>query len=1053
MLSLATHTTNPHFARLFAAAEKPCAIQLWVLIAGSQSEKIVKRVVYGRVVPYSFDSDSWIFSKNDKTQTIEGERVKLGRLNLFTSSQKTKEFFEHFCTGKTLDEISQQLNLTADDFFNKNFGDLALNPAELVFQPAEYLFNKSAYEHNALHSPYESAGAISSSIAQSNKLNLFAETPNQNNSLLAYIAEKLKEDTGLDFLGYDKERLGNIEFLVFPSLDDKERAKLEVNHQREEQAIKVELAEERQTNVSYQFLIKLFNLEKLIYSTLQTASYCEAKQTYVTDFQLDAITNEIYDCIEVEIYLNKKGKSFELQDRWRMSYIREISMNMHLIGTEQQPVKMDWLEKKILPKYSARAQAVLTPNKSKPETTTIGGRDKEPWVALNRELSEKFKLLKPQASKGKFFLRYGVSQGEGALEFLEWFQKLFSKYQNHHIAIFDPYFEALGLSLLKLYGTRKGNYSVFTSYPTEKDEKGREQTRFNTLLQLCEQNQKSLSELNLTIYGLKQGELHDRYVLVLNNESIPVQGFHLSNSLQSATINHPLLITPIPQDVLLAVSAYIQEIIQESNSKENTNAGTKILFDSQQPVAESKKIHQQTKKPEDNDPLSNLSPKGIVNWINTETEQNSFAAEWLKVATSLANTSSISFSKLKELPSRFLNQLESFLIQATQQTETEHEEISTIAPSFYTTKLDELLNLDIELSLRHSYNKANSLTWAEYYAIIILWQHRPKVLFDLITTAGKKNLTDDFKIDASNAKFYTLLGQALSAMQLSVILNPTNKQAQLLLNNDNAVLQWFGLNMLSQLVVKANNPQLFFTAIQDFPKNEQITFFGWLVLQLRAQENQSALRETINKLFELLPNALSEKDVKHLLNAMRGRLKNLSNNGTWINEKVLQPLLEQERIDINDLAEIWFSDLKQKLPLCKKTSLAAFNNKYEGALTNLAAYFYAHSSAAMQRELEKEIATLHKTIQRTVQQPLASTANYKKWSGALSTALWLEAFVNLAKHYQIQHQGKATLGLEQLKSELNETTQLKSQIEWQQYPNALWNFYYQTQQQLAETTA
>ena len=1051
MSSLSIHTSNPHFARLFAAADKPCAIQLWGLVVEESTTKKVKRVVYGRVMPYNFANHRWGFSQNDKTQNVDGARAKITRLSLFTSSRNVKAFFEALCGGLTLDAINQQLELDTPENFSQQFGDLALDPAELIFQPTEYLFNRSAYEQGVLHSPHESAGALSAAIVQTNKLHLISESSNQKNSLLSHIAKTLNAETGLDFLGSDQERLGNIEFLVFPSLDDKERAKLLINHQREQQAIKLELAEENQETASYQFLIKLFNRQKLIYSALQMASYCKTKQAYIAEFSLDAITNEVYDCIEVEVYINNAEEGFMLQDRMRMLYMREINLNMHIIGAEQQPVKLDWLEDKVPSKHSNRAQALLVPNKSKPETITINRRENEQWVALNQQFGEKLKLLNPQPSKGQFFLRYGLSQGEGALEFVEWIKKLFNQYQSHHIAIFDPYFETLGISLIKLYASPEGSYSAFTTYP-KTDKPSQDKTRYDNLLKACEKNRKSLSKLNLTIYGLKQDKLHDRYILVLNNAGIPVQGFHLSNSLQSATANHPLLITPIPQDVLLSVSTYMQGLIQASNNTQNIKAGIKILFDSQQRVTENlEQPQRKDKKLNDDVREAVMSPIEIMNWVNTVNEQSQFKTEWQKVATSLAHTYSDTFTLPDKLPNRFLEQLEVFLKKAVQQPETEHETtLSVIEPSFYSTNMDELLSLNIEMALRFPYGKASNLNWAEYYAINLLWQHKPKVLFDLITAAGKENLPKDFRIEASNAKYYSLLSQTLSEMHLTTILAPTEKLAQQLLTTDNAVLRWFGLNMFNQLAIKNDNPDVFFKAIKELAESEQTTFSGWFLLQQREQTSENYLKTSINKFLQRMPSTLNKQDLKAVLNSLRGRMKSLAHNGAWIHENILEPLLKQDRVCIDDVALFWFKDFKSALPLCNSTNSTLFSSEYEGRLTNLAAYFYAFASAKQQAKLLDEIKDLLSQAQRTVNQPLASTINYEQWNAALHTALWLDAFMNLAKFYHLRAEIEITPLLESRQAELTQIIQLRSEAEWQQFANEMVAFHTETKAMLLQ---
>ncbi|TOD77377.1 hypothetical protein CGJ56_24305, partial [Vibrio parahaemolyticus] len=71
-----------------------------------------------------------------------------------------------------------------------------------------------------------------------------------------------------------------------------------------------------------------------------------------------------------------------------------------------------------------------------------------------------------------------------------------------------------------------------------------------TLLRACRHNQKLMQQKTVNIYGVRDGSLHDRYILVTDGYGLPVKGYHLSNSFQSANENFPLLITPIPTDVL-----------------------------------------------------------------------------------------------------------------------------------------------------------------------------------------------------------------------------------------------------------------------------------------------------------------------------------------------------------------------------------------------------------------------------------------------------------------------------------------------------------------------
>ena len=97
----------------------------------------------------------------------------------------------------------------------------------------------------------------------------------------------------------------------------------------------------------------------------------------------------------------------------------------------------------------------------------------------------------------------------------------------------------------------------------------------------------------MRVYGLKDGMLHDRYFLIVDQDGLPVAGFNLSNSIQKANENYPLLITPIPPDVLLKVHKYASRLLTQAfESPSSTEADTskvQLLFDSKAALASSPK--------------------------------------------------------------------------------------------------------------------------------------------------------------------------------------------------------------------------------------------------------------------------------------------------------------------------------------------------------------------------------------------------------------------------------------------------------------------------------
>ncbi|MCT7052010.1 VPA1262 family N-terminal domain-containing protein, partial [Salmonella enterica] len=110
-----------------------------------------------------------------------------------------------------------------------------------------------------------------------------------------------------------------------------------------------------------------------------------------------------------------------------IGYIREINILGHAIGQKSNPVKFDWLEKTIKPSMSDRAKSALTINRGNLGFTShVGGREIDVWVPANKELLSIFEQLHPKKSEGIFFLRWGQSDGEGRLQFVEWFRNVLS---------------------------------------------------------------------------------------------------------------------------------------------------------------------------------------------------------------------------------------------------------------------------------------------------------------------------------------------------------------------------------------------------------------------------------------------------------------------------------------------------------------------------------------------------------------------------------------------------------------------------------------------------
>ena len=433
---------DTRLARLFYGDPRPCAVQLWILQVHS-TETTKNRIIYGRVVPYSHSNNSWSFSNNDKFTNLEHCRAKITRLNLYIGSNLLSDFLEMLCDGVNISTISDTLGLERKNKFDEKFGTIFLDPKKLVYKPVIYLLNKDAFELHSTTSPHGAAGAISASITQVDKSSLFQDNHNYRSDLTKFIVEHLNFDTGLNFEDNDKVRFGDIEFLVFPTLDEKEKNLLEVVWGDERRKLSVKFDAKNLPNYpDFLFNIKIYNSGQIIYSRIANAKQYD-NRIYMREFDIDRTVRSIADSTELEIYGFNVEDSEEniLCCRWRTGYIREINFQANVVGGNSSSVKFDWLENTVKEKQSSRVKAVLTKNTGNHGfASQVGGREADPWVAVNRELSPIFNKLHPKKSDARFFERYGPSDGEGRLQFVEWFKALFSKYNDSQIIIFDPEF-------------------------------------------------------------------------------------------------------------------------------------------------------------------------------------------------------------------------------------------------------------------------------------------------------------------------------------------------------------------------------------------------------------------------------------------------------------------------------------------------------------------------------------------------------------------------------------------------------------------------------------
>lgn len=1064
--------------RLFSNDGRPCALQLWILQIESE-HSIENRIVYGRLLPYSHSSDCWSATDDDDFHTFGHVKAQVIRLNLYIKSDCCMGLLQRLCAGQSVSAISEELRFGLSGPLKARLGVAALTAHNLVYRPVAYLLNRDAHDRRSPSSPHGAAGAFSASITQTDKGALFRPHQDYNAALTAYVVKHLNADTGLDFGGADTVRFGDLELLVFPALDDMERCLLSVDWTDAPRALIARFSPDQVPHFnSFQFRLSIANDGKIVYSNIALAER-DGNNAFVCRFEVGSQLRSIIDSTELEIF-GFHGDNISqgfLCCRWQAGYIREINFQGHVVGGGASQVKFDWLEKTIRPSASVRAKAALTINRGNLGFgSQIGGREADPWVPANRDLASLFKRLHPPQSEGQFFLRWGQDDGDGRLQFVEWFKALLAKYQQHQIVIFDPYFDGSGLGLLLLCAAQKADYIVFRSLPKpvqegkslrrKSDKLGQE--GINNLMANCEQGRHLLQRIKLRIYGLKEGRLHDRYILVMGPDKLPVAGFNLSNSFQKAAENYPLLVTPIPADVLLKVEQYKSGLVREAEAimpgSEVNNPNMRLLFDSTmsptaprryEPLLFLEKTHAGnvlsvwTGEPSlhglsgdqlkdqmvtlrlfKDDSIALHNSAGLRNCLHhLGGNFADFKETWEILGDVLAHsrTEDRQYREIKS-ESGFLDFLTGFLQESfIRANNSADKEFAVLEARYFRDPVEALLYSPSRVDHLFHPTKYAALTWPEYFAIKFLWWYSPDTLLAMFETQAAAMPMDS---QGSDVVRISLLSQIASEISLSIQFDISDSQRDRLARSSNGLLQWMGLSAIERQLEKPGGLVATLSLVNAFNYPERVRALGWMVNHAARDPNKAEIyKGLVAALHGAMPPTVTAEELKRLVDSMRGHMRQLAWAEPWLFQDVVCPLLQNDRANTDDACEIWMKELAQMLEPPARGKSRLFNLTREGQTTNVTAFLFAYSGPERQRLSLNSMFAILKRQRQIVQQPLASTSDWTRWDGALTVSLWTLTFSRWAEYY-LRQRDMTDRGLEKLSSDAQKLAMVRPIVEW-----------------------
>lgn len=580
---------DSNFSRIFDDP-RACSLNLWVLQI-SESNKNYNKILYGLIIPstmpsISEDLEKWFPGREEKFKNLKSERdsykYRIHKLTYYSCGSKILEIITELCKGYSLGESCVHLGL---EIPTKPFNEIRLSNSlkeieeYFIVRPTIFLETEGSIEifidsRKPLKSPLNNSSAFSASLFLLNKMTLFVNNKNQVldnvNELLKKCLLYLKDDTGLDFDLSDSPRIGNIEFLSFPATDDYELPLILFKTVKEDDTNTLKMPKKHVNKVEVKIMddgsllnnyillrCRLRNNEEIIFDNCKEIVI--DRKEISTNFEAKEAISQI---------LITAWKRESEEDQWEIFYehsktvLREISTRSGIIGLHG-PIKSQFLErigKSKKPKMENRVKKAESFKRVDYFRSKISSYESDPWVPTSQEMCTLTKNLFPKDSKGHFFQKGWYEDEHGKLSFMEWFNSITNDFKANKIIIVDPYFDYFGVELISRLESTNIEYTVITMLIN-----GDSDQRINSLKNSLKQLKLILASLNFKLLALKSKKklFHDRYILIFD-ENKTIKGYHLSNSIQKATENYPLLITPIPEDTIVKVEEYVDELLKEN---------------------------------------------------------------------------------------------------------------------------------------------------------------------------------------------------------------------------------------------------------------------------------------------------------------------------------------------------------------------------------------------------------------------------------------------------------------------------------------------------------
>lgn len=508
-------------------------------------------LLYGWILPSIDDSNLNNTFKSD----IKPNSIKMISITFVLSAEDVISFFDSLILGNSLENAAMGINITLPDKLNNDIKNWLMPIDEFLLRPTTTNITSNT-NNNLFHSHSHNTEHVESLFNMNQ--NILFEIFNEKN------IKALENETGINFLGSQRARLGNIEWFKIPFGTIYGQSKIKWDTIRTAIAYRTISSKEVKLECcdleigKYVVNVRFINANAVTSDTIKIFEIVTEKENYTSSF----IADDEISSVSIKIWNIDDTSIHQLVYEEHAYLMREMSISAH-VNPVTYFVESDRIKRieKQNPLVGLKLKEVTRVNQGSHSRNQINIKNTDPWRNYINELKSisTDTIVKNQCES--YFFEKGST---GDIKFIEWVQSLSnnSKDSINTFYIVDPYIDNEVFSLLVYIPST--SYILLTN--TEKKE-----NKEQRLIGYARRTEKMIHD-KIELYDFKDSNkrLHDRYI-ILEYKSKKLEGYNLSNSIQSGAINYPLLVTKICNDTL-------DEILVWLHNTTKSGELTELLF-------------------------------------------------------------------------------------------------------------------------------------------------------------------------------------------------------------------------------------------------------------------------------------------------------------------------------------------------------------------------------------------------------------------------------------------------------------------------------------------